>query len=231
MKLSALLALTLSLGIVGSACSDDDPASPTPTTANVRVVHASPDAPNVDVLVDDAVVLTDVPYQAVSSYVAVPAGTRNVKVNATGTATTVINADLALSAGASYTVMATGLVAAIQPLVLEDDLSNPAAGNAKVRLVHGAPSAPNVDIYVTAPGADIAMLSPTLVNVPFRGYSDYLEVPAGNYQVRVTVAGTKTVAIDSGTLSLMAGEIRTGLALDETGGGAPFGAIVLADKN
>ena len=88
-----------------------------------------------------------------------------------------------------------------------------------------------MDIYITAPGADISGIAPTLAGVPFRGFSDYLEVPAGNYQVRVTVAGTKTVAIDSGTLAIAAGQIRTGVALDAIGGGAPFGAIVIADKN
>jgi hypothetical protein len=233
MKFSTLLALALTVGIAGTACSDDNTTAPTPapSTANVRVMHASPDAPNVDVLVDNVVVLTNVPFEAVSGYLSVPAGSHNVKVNATGTSTTVIDADVSLTAGTNYTVMATGLLASIEPLVLTDDLANPAAGNAKVRLVHAAPSAPTVDIYVTAPGADISMLAPTLSDVPFRGYSDYLEVPAGDYQVRVAVAGTKTVALDSGTLSLAAGEIRTGVALDAAGGGTPFGASVLADKN
>ena len=231
MQLTNLLALALTVGIAGTACSEDDTTEPTPVTANVRVVHASPDAPNVDVLVDNVVVLTNVPYEAASAYLAVPAGTRNFKVNATGTTTTVIDADVAVTSGMYYTVMATGPVASIQPLVLTDDLTNPAAGNVKVRLVHGAPSAPNVDIYVTAPGADISMTAPTLTDVPFRGYSDYLEVPAGSYQVRITPTGTKTVALDTGTLAVTAGQIRTGVALDATGGGTPFGAIVLADEN
>jgi len=229
MKITSLLALALTVGLA-TACSEDDTTQPA-LTAGVQVVHASPDAPNVDVLVDGAIVLTNVPYKAASGYLSVPAGTRNVKVRATGTTTTVIDADLPLSAGMSYTVMATGPVASIQALVLTDDLSNPAAGNVKLRLVHAAPSAPTVDIYVTAPGADISALAPTLAGVPFRGYSDYLEVPAGSYQVRVTPAGTKTVALDTGTLAVAAGQIRTGVALDATGGGAPFGAIVVADEN
>jgi hypothetical protein len=229
MKITHLLTLALTVG-VGAACSEDDTTAPT-ADAYVKVIHASPDAPNVDVLVDNVIVLTNVPYQAASGYLAVPAGTRNLKVNATGTSTSVINADVAVMSGTYYTVMATGLVAAIQPLVLTDDYTNPAAGNVKVRLVHAAASAPTVDIYVTAPGADISGLAPTLTGVPFRGYSDYLEVPAGDYQVRVTLAGTKTVAIDSGTLAVAAGQIRTGVALDAVGGGAPFGAIVVADKN
>ena len=231
MKFTNLLALALTVGIAGTACSDDDTTAPVVSDSYVRVVHASPDAPNVDVLVDGTVALSNVPYQASSTYLAVPAGTRNLQVRATGTTTTVINADVALTAGTYYTVMATGPVASIQPLVLTDDLTNPAAGNVKVQLVHAAPSAPTVDIYVTAPGADISMMAPTLTAVPFRGYSTYLEVPAGTYQVRITPTGSKTVALDTGDLALAAGQIRTGVALDAVGGGAPFGAIVLADKN
>ena len=83
-------------------------------------------------------------------------------MNAAGTTTTVIDADLTLSGRTDYTVIASGLVAAIEPIVLEDDNSAPAAGNVKVRAIHGAPSAPAVDIYVTAPGADLETETPAL---------------------------------------------------------------------
>lgn len=223
------LALALLGAVALGACDDDDPTAPA-TTAQLRVVHASPNAPNVDVLVDGAVALANVPYRAASSYLAVPAGTRELQVRAAGTTTTVIDADAPLAAGSAYTVLATGLLANIAPLVLTDDLSAPAAGNARVRLVHAAPSAGAVDIYVTAPTADIAAAAPTLANVPFRAASDYLQVPAGTYRVRVTPTGTKTVAIDV-EATLVAGQVRTAVAVDAPGGGAPFGALLLADRN
>jgi len=229
-----LLTLGLAAAAFAAGCSDDDSSTgptPTATEAGVRVVHASPDAPSVDVLVDDAQVLSAVPYLGSSSYLEVPAGTRNVKVNAAGTSTTVIDADLPLAEGTDYTVIAGGLVSAIAPLVLEDDRSAPSSGNVKVRAVHGAPSAPAVDIYVTAPGADVQAETPALTNVPFGVASDYLTVPAGDYQVRVTAAGSKTVVIDSGTLTLAAGQIRTAIAVDTPGGGAPFDLLLLPDVN
>jgi hypothetical protein len=222
---AALAATALLLG-----CSDDDKTGPS-GTAQVRVVHGSPDAPAVDVLLDGAEVLADVTYLQSSPYLSVPAGTRNIKVNAANSATTVINASPALTRDYSYTVIATNLLASIEPLVLEDDLAAPAAGNIKLRLVHGAPNVGQVDIYITAPGADLATATPNLIAVPFKGASDYLEVPAGTYQVRITPTGTKTVAIDTGALTLAAGQIRTGIAVEAPGGGTPLTALLLADKN
>lgn len=223
------LALVLAAALGAAAC-DDDNTGPD-SEARVRVVHASPDAPNVDVLIDGAAVLTDVPFGAASTYLPVEAGDRELQVRAAGTSTVVIEDDQDLDDGSDYTVIASGLVASISALELADDNSAPAAGQIKLRVVHGAPSAPAVDVYVTAPGADLNAATPTLASVPFRAASDYLEVPAGNYQVRVTVAGTKTVAIDTGTLTLSAGQVRTAIALDAPGGGAPFSALLLADLN
>lgn len=230
MMLKTKLAAALVAALAITACDDDDPVAPV-ATADVRVVHASPDAPNVDVLVDNSVALSNVAYRAASAYLDVPSGTRNLKVRAAGTSNVVINADVPLVAGNAYTVLATGRVASIAPLVLQDNLTLPASGNIKLRLVHGSPTAGNVDIYVTAPTADITNIQPTLQNVPFRAASQYLEVPAGTYRVRITPTGTKTVAIDVPNVTLTAGQIRTAVAVDAPGGGAPLGAILLADRN
>jgi hypothetical protein len=225
-----LMTLLLAATALTTACDDDDNTGPE-GEARVRVVHASPDAPSVDVLLDDAEVLSDVPYLAASDYLAASTGDHNLKVNAAGTATTVIDADVTLAEGTDYTVIASGLVAEIAPIVLVDDNSTPAAGNARVRAIHGAPSAPAVDIYVTAPGADLEAVVPVLTGVAFGDVADYLEVPAGDYQVRVTPAGTKVVAIDSGALTLESGQVRTAIAVDAPGGGAPFDILLLADLN
>jgi hypothetical protein len=223
----------MGLAVVASAlllgCSDDTTAPV--ADAQLRVVHGSPDAPAVDIYVDGAKVLSNVGYSDASGYLAVPAGNRNIQVKAAGGSAVVIDANATLVPNASYTVIATNLLASIEPLSLEDNLSAPAAGNVKVRLVHGAPNVGSVDIYVTAPGADINAATPALTAVPFKAASAYLEVPAGSYQVRITATGSKTVALDTGTLSLTAGQIRTAIAIEAPGGGTPLSALLLADKN
>jgi len=224
-KRAAVLLVTLFFLAGLSACS----SSSSDDTASLRVVHASPDAPDVDVLLDDLLVLNDVPYAGASDYFPVIAGIRNVKVNAAATDLTVIEADLDLAGSSRTTIIASGLVGDIQPLVLLDRTITPAVGNSLVRVVHAAPSAPAVDVYATEPGAALEDAAPVLANVPFRAFSDYLEVPAGTYQFRVTVAGTTDVAIDSGALLLEDGDIFTVIARDATGGGAPLSLVLLND--
>lgn len=63
--------------------NEDDDGNATGEAA-VRVAHFSPDAPNVDVYVDDDRVLADVPYGSVSDYLAIEPGTHTVRVTPSG---------------------------------------------------------------------------------------------------------------------------------------------------
>ncbi len=199
--------------------------------ARLRVVHASADAPEVDISVDGSEVLGDVPFGVGSDYLEILGDTYNIDVAASANSASVINADLTFDPQMDYTIAAVNSLNNIEPIVLVDDNTPPAAGNVKVRLIHAAPSAGLVDIYITAPGDGIAAISPTISNFDFKDNSGYLEVPAGDYRVRITLATTKTVAIDTGTLSLADGQIRTAFAVDPAPGSADFGVILLADLN
>jgi uncharacterized surface protein with fasciclin (FAS1) repeats len=191
----------------------------------VRVVHGSPDAPAVDVLVNDKVAIPGLTYQNQAGPASLAAGKYNVKVNAAGSSTTVINADLDLEANKYYAAYAVGLLKNIEPLVLRE-LPFSISGLAIVRLLHGSPSAPNVDIYLSRPGRNIEKLRPILRNVPFKTVSSYYAALPGKLQVRITPTGTKTVAIDA-TLDVAKGSIQTVVAADAVGGGAPLGAYVI----
>lgn len=198
--------------------------------ARVRVFHASPDAPAVDVLVNGGRVLEDVPYTAASDFLPVDVGHNRIQVNVAGTDTTAIDATLELADDTDYLVVAADKVAKIGALVFTADREKPEQGFAKVRVLHTAASAPAVDVYVTAPGAGISAATPVLTNVPFKAMSNYLSVPAGSYDVAVTVAGTKTVAIEAKGLAIPDGLVATVAALDATGGGAPFSLQVLDER-
>ena len=71
MLVAGLAALTL------SACSDDEdnPMTSNPTSS-VMIVHASPNAPAVDVLVDDTPALSGLAFPTNTGYVNLPSGQR-----------------------------------------------------------------------------------------------------------------------------------------------------------
>jgi hypothetical protein len=174
-------------------------------------------------------VVVDLAFPEFTGYVEPPAGDLNVKVVPTGLdAPAVIDADVTLDAGVSYTVLAVGELAAIEPLVLVDDTRR-IATEARARIVHASPSAGPVDIYVTAPGAGIDTATPAFANVAFKAETGYVPLAAGSYDVTVTPTGSKVAAIGPVTLDLAAGNIYTAVARDEFGGGLPPGLILLDD--
>lgn len=201
------------------------------TTADVRAGHLSPDAPAVDVIVNDDLanpLFNGATYPSLTPYASVPPATYNIKVVDDATqGSTVINENLALARGVSYSVLAVNFLADIEPLVLTDDRRS-IATEARVRIVHGSPSAGNVDIYVAAPLTDINTINPTFANVPFKANTGYVGLAGGTYEVSVTPAGAKTPVAIFATLPIENGDIFTVIARDDTdgNGGAPLGLLV-----
>lgn len=201
-------------------------------TAWVRVVHASADAPAVDVLANGNLVFQGIKFKGFTEYTPVPPGTYTFSINVSGTNTTALTAGpFTLQGGNAYTFFALGKVAdnTLTAMGAGDDVVAPGMGMAKIRVVHGASTAPAVDVYATTPYAPLS--SPALSRVPFPVAGGYLSVPAGVYQARVTVAGTKTVAIDSGRVPIAGNTIRTVVALDPSTKDGGFELLVLPDVN
>lgn len=197
------------------------------TYANILVTHASPNAPGVDLLVDAKVVNTAaLNFPNNTGYLAVESGTRNIKVNASGTTTTVINADLTFEKDKNYSIFAVDSLSKISAIVLTDDLTAPASGKAHVRFVHLSPNAPAVDVAVASSGTVV------FGNKSFKEYTAFTPLDAGSYNLDVRVAGTTTVALTLPTITLEAGKIYTVYAKGFLGGtGAQaLGAEIIVNK-
>jgi hypothetical protein len=194
-------------------------------SADAMVVHASPDAPGVDLLVDDTMAGTNLEFPNNTGYLAVTAGTRNIKVNVTGTSTTVIEADLDFSKDMNYSIFAVDSVATLGALVLEDDLTVPTSGSAHVRFIHLSPNAPAVDITTTT-GAIV------FGNKSFKEFTDFTPLAAGSYDLQVRVQGTDTVVLELPGIALEDGKIYTVFAKGFVGGAdaQALGAEIIVNK-
>lgn len=217
LRILKILPLLLALGALGvftTNCGTDH--------SKVRLVHASPDAPPVDVAVDGKTVVTNLAFGGVSptsGYLTVTAGNRKVEVRNTGTTTDLINSNVSLGGGKAYTVLASGFLANIAAIVLTDDNSAPASGNFKLRIVHASPSGPaSVDVYVVAPGTGTGG-TPTISGLAYGQASGYQTAAAASTEVIITAAGNKNPIIDQ-TYNLTTGQIRTLVVLDNAPGGS-----------
>lgn len=170
--------------------------------AMVRVAHLSPDAPNVDVYVDDEAILEDVPYLDVSEYLELAPDTYTVTVTAAGDEETVAFEDDVEVAEGEFTLAAVGeLEGENQPfdvLVLEDDFSDPGE-DARVRVLHASPDAPEVDL-ADAESGDL------LVEGAAFGDDVSFEVPEGTYTLEARPAGEEE-AVAEFDVDVVAGEV------------------------
>lgn len=192
-------------------------------TGGVRVVHASPDAPAVDIWVDGSKALTDIEFNEATGFAQLPKGKYNVQVVPAGaTQPVVIDADLRINPLKDLTVVAVGYLGSIEPLVISDFAWRASKNRALVRFVHASPDAPAVDIAV-ANGRTIFR------DVEFKDVSRYLRVAGGEYDLEVRVAGTKTVALEVPGVMLENGKAYTIFATGTLAEGT-LGAKLVEDR-
>jgi len=220
---STLLTGCLIIGcILTSACGGG-------SGGHLRFMNAAPDYSKLDLLVDGTSSASGISYSTTSGYQSVNSGSRHIQVEPTGTSTFIVDQNISVSSGGFYTVLASGLSSSISGLVFTDDNTAPTSGNIKLRLVNAAPSLGAADVYVVAPGTDITGVVPTVAGLVYQTTSTYQSLAAGNYEILFTSAGQKFVNIDSGALSLIAGQIRTVVGLNSQTGG--YMTAVLSDLN
>jgi hypothetical protein len=180
------------------------PATNAQTMNMVRVMHASPDAPAVDVYVNGQSVLTNVPFFAVSNYLSLPDGSYAVAVTPAGKpeSDAVLRTTLTVRGGYTGTVAAVGFVQNIEATLFEDNLSPVPAGKARVRIIHASPNAPAVDIKLAGTNTVV------VANAPFKAAAT-VEVDAGTYRFDISPAGQAAVVFTTPALRFESGWVYT----------------------
>ena len=223
--------LVLALGVAAfTACDDDDGVGPA-QQGRVRVVHAVSNVPTADVLFGTTTVKAGLAYKGAHGYAAVPVGAQTIKLRKGGAAADLVSVNQAVALNTDYTVVAMGTEAAPQSLVLTDVNTAPANGKAKLRVVHAAVGQGNVDVYVVKQAGDLATATAKATNLAPKAASAYVEVDADTYIVILTTAGTKTPVLTVNAVELTNGRVRTLVAVEKAGGGAPIEGVVFADRN
>ena len=195
-----MLASAITGTTILAGCSDNI------DTASLRVIHASPDAPAVNVRLNAITEIRDLDYADSSGYRSVFAGERDIAVEAIipgGNADVITVPDFSFQKDVRYTILAVNNTTSIEPLVASESAATPAGNEVAIAVVHASPAASVVDVYVTAPGVSVNSVNPTF-SFDFKGQVDAGALPADTYRIQVTGQGSKTVVFDSGPVDLTA---------------------------
>ncbi|MCE0558355.1 DUF4397 domain-containing protein [Motilimonas sp. E26] len=251
MKKFSKILLTSVIAASLSACIDDDDPVVMAENSYLRVLHAAADAPKVNVWLDGKPALEGVDYQQTSGAIKVAAGSHTVRVDAIlpdgKTLTVIPETTLDLAKDMEYNVVALGKAALIGsgdaaefgPAIISRAALTPEG--ARVQAIHAAPDAPIVDIFITAPNADLSAATPFADDVSYKANTEAVEVPAGTYQVRLAKFDDPNVVyFDSGAVNLAAGSDWVVAAVKNTDAGespvnllidSGTGPVVVKDVN
>lgn len=216
MKLLISALLTAALIVCLTSCNKDkdDGGDDRP---RLMFVHASPDAPAVDIRINDVLAIAGLAFPQNSPYVQLNVGTNNIKVAPAGSTFNALDKDVPFAAGKTYTIFAIDSVSKIKAVMIEDNLGAPASGKAHVRFFHFSPNAPAIDIAVAG--------GPVLFsNRSFNDQSTdsslaaFAPVDAGTYNLEARLAGTNNVVLTLNNVAVTAGKIYTVFAKGTVGG-------------
>lgn len=155
----------------------------------VRVFHAAPQAPNVDVYVNDQMVFSNLAFGDFTRYVYLDEGEYNVSVYLAGQKDRpVINQMVDVPSQQIFTIAATGNLDNLGLLVIPDKVSkSPSQNYSSVRVIHLSPNAPGVDILVDG--------DTLFEDISFGEGTDYVDLNPGTYNVNVVLNTDKSVVL------------------------------------
>eukprot|EP01121_Diplochlamys_sp_Union-15-3_P016337 TRINITY_DN5541_c0_g1_i1.p1 TRINITY_DN5541_c0_g1~~TRINITY_DN5541_c0_g1_i1.p1 ORF type:complete len:213 (+),score=35.20 TRINITY_DN5541_c0_g1_i1:39-677(+) len=156
-------------------------------SAEIRVVHAIPDASAVDVYVDGFKVWDRLIFKSITFYIPLSTDHVNVKVNPTGEIKSLINTNVSISGVTPYTIVAGNVASKIEPFVFVDERRRPEQGKVSVRFVHLSPDVPNVDVVNTANDKVI------FDNVEFGKATAYITLDYGVYNLEIRTGGNSVI--------------------------------------
>lgn len=199
------------------------PVGTNPSDAFYRLLHASPDAPAVDVYINDRVVARNLKYANFTSYFKAPGGLYSVKVFPVGqTNKSVIDTKLQLVPGSVSSIAVVGNLGDISLLPILEPLQGPTTGYAMIRFSHLSPNTPTVDI--TLPDG-----KKLFKDVEFKETTGYIPLPPGNYTLQANPAGTDTPALIVPNINLLPNRIYTVYAVGKLNGKPPLQVLIPLD--
>jgi Domain of unknown function (DUF4397) len=204
-----MLALTGCQAIVSSA-----------PEAQVRIIHATPEAPGLDIYQGSNALAYNLGFGTVTSYIPLPPGIYSIHADAAGSRQTLSTTRTSFAASTQYTVLIGSSLANQQQLTLIDQNRPTPSGQIALRFLNQATRTNAVDIYLVPAGQKLTAVNPLVTGIALGGHTGYLNLPANTYSLIMQPAGTVppsfAAALYAGPqITYFAGSARTVILIDQ----------------
>lgn len=191
----------------------------------IRILHAVPKAPVVDVYANDKIIARKLPFGTFTEYQKLPTGTYKLSVYPTGKRTNpLFSSALTLTTQSINTIALIGTPTSISLFPIIDPIQEIESSKVCVRFAHLSPDAPAVDI--TTQGGNVLF-----DDVSYEEITDYLCVDPGRFNIQARVAGTDQIVLRVPNLRLYPNRFYTIYAVGLAKGTPKLQVLVPLDGN
>jgi hypothetical protein len=205
----AITALSGCQGIVSS-----------PTLSQVRVIDTSPDAPGIDVYLNNSALVYNLGFGTITSYVPADPNTYTITTKVNGSSQVLTSGKATFATSKQYTILLGNIAANLQQSTITDQGQAAPTGQIAMRFLDQATRVGAMDIYLVPAGAKFTSVTPIVTNITFGTNTGYLNVPTGTYTIVLVPTGTVPTSSTIATY--------TGAQITYTGGSAT--TVILIDQ-
>lgn len=189
----------------------------------LRVLHAAPNTPNVDVYVNNNRLLQNISYKEFSKYLPLSPGNYHIKVYPAGQKTNpVIDTNVSIPPLSMFTAAVIGKLPKLSLLPIPEPIAPQAAGTTCVRFAHLSPDALAVDVTIPT-GTKL------FSNVNYKEVTPYAKPPAGIYTIQIKLTRNGETVLTVSGVNLMADRCYTLYVVGLAAGNPPLEVLKSID--
>jgi hypothetical protein len=207
-KILKSLAVLLALPLLLVGCKINSINYFPPTPAHLRIVNALGTTTPIDVIANGVTLWSGLGFEAMTGYLDIENVTTNFQVKLSGVDQVIVQQTYNPAGDQNYTLVVYGTTTVPSLGVMADAMQPPPSGKFALNVYNAAPigngsaiGTISVDFYLTPPGQLLENASPNFTYIAFNSGNIFGQFDAGQYQLRLTVAGTKSLVYDSGILT------------------------------
>ncbi|HEY2421409.1 MAG TPA: DUF4397 domain-containing protein [Neobacillus sp.] len=190
--------------------------------AKVKILHTSPDAPNIDVYINSKKIVKDLPFKNASNIFSLKTGKYHLDIYPTGNMTdSFLNKIITVEPRKSYTLAAIGHAKKMRLLSYINQPEVP-LNEAKVRFIHLSPDTQEIEIAVK----DRDVIFP---NVAYKQSTNYLGLSPMTVDLETRIAESKEVILPMPKFHFKANTVYTIIFAGLTKEKPELQAIILTD--